>query len=410
MKYFSTAKIRLIWDDTNTCIQSDPSSQPSIFTHSLSSHFSTSHFHIFTPALKHIKYFFQNVAKINYNRKFVTRTDQNSMFNFNLNINPQSNTLKYVQLVDAIANAIKEGTLTEGDVLPSVNDLVKNASLSRDTVFKAYTELKNRGLVESVPNRGYFISSNRNRVLLFLDTFKAYKEVLYDGFRADLPENISVDLNFHHYNIDVFESIIDDCIGKYSYYIVMNFDHPEIERIINKIPQDKLLVIDWNIHSNENHSYVCQDFGQIVYDIFSDNADKIKSYKRFIYLYPEKMTFHPKTSIDNFIRFCDDYGINSMVETDPKNIDIQKGDLYLLVSDRTLAMLLDQATSNGFEIGKYFGIISYNETPMKKYVKEGITVISTDFTQMGKKAAEFVLNPGPLKYVVPTQLINRKSF
>ena len=190
----------------------------------------------------------------------------------------------------------------------------------------------------------------------------------------------------------------------------MNFDHPEMERIINKIPQDKLLVIDWNIHSNENHSCVYQDFGQIVYDILSDNVERIRTYNHFIYLYPEKMTFHPKASIDNFNRFCNDYSINSMVEFDPKNIDIQKGDLYLLVSDRTLAMLLDQATIKGLEIGKDFGIISYNETPMKKYVKEGITVISTDFTLMGKKAAEFVLNPGPLKYVVPTQLINRKSF
>jgi len=345
-----------------------------------------------------------------FNLKFVIRPEQNSMFNFNFIINPQSNTLKYLQLVDAIAIAIKEGTLAEGDMLPSVNDLVKNASLSRDTIFKAYTELKNRGLVESVPNRGYFISRSRNSVLLFLDTFKAYKEVLYDGFRANLPDSISVDLNFHHYNIDVFETIIDDCIGKYSYYIVMNFDHPEMERIINKIPQDKLLVIDWNIHSNENHSCVYQDFGQIVYDILSDNVERIRTYNHFIYLYPEKMTFHPKASIDNFNRFCNDYSINSMVEFDPKNIDIQKGDLYLLVSDRTLAMLLDQATIKGLEIGKDFGIISYNETPMKKYVKEGITVISTDFTLMGKKAAEFVLNPGPLKYVVPTQLINRKSF
>jgi DNA-binding transcriptional regulator YhcF (GntR family) len=342
--------------------------------------------------------------------KFATRTEQNSMFNFSLNINPQSNTLKYLQLVDAIANAIKEGTLAEGDLLPSVNDLVKNASLSRDTIFKAYSELKNRGLVESVPNRGYFISRRLNRVLLFLDTFKAYKEVLYDGFRSNLPDTISVDLHFHHYNIDVLETIIDDSIGKYTHYIVMNFDHPKMESIINKIPQDKLLVIDWNIHANENNSYVCQDFGQVVYDILSENIEKIKTYKRFIYLYPEKLTYHPKTSIDNFNRFCKDFRLNFSVEYNQKNIDIQKGDLYLLVSDRTLAMLLDQATAKCFELGKDVGIISYNETPMKKYVKEGITVISTDFTQMGKKAAEFVLNPGPTKYVVPTQLIKRKSF
>ena len=332
------------------------------------------------------------------------------MSNLNFNINSQSNTLKYIQLVDVIVNAINENTFSEGDMLPSVNDLVKTASISRDTVFKAYTELKNRGVIESVPNRGYFVSRSRNKVLLFLDTFKAYKEVLYDGFRANLPENISVDLHFHHYNIEVLKHIINDTIGKYSHYIVMNFDHPKMEEVINVIPSDKLLVIDWNIHANESNSFVCQDFGQPVYDIFTQYVEEVKKYSRFIFLYPEKMTYHPKESIVNFERFCNNNNINYLVMKDPKNVDIQKGDLYLLVSDRTLATILDQSTVKNFEIGKDFGVISYNETPMKRFVKDGITVISTDFTLMGRKAAEFVMNPGPLKYVVPTQLIQRKSF
>jgi len=340
-----------------------------------------------------------------------TRTDQNSMsFNFQFNINPQSNTLKYLQLVDAIVNAINENTLNEGDMLPSVNDLIKNASLSRDTVFKAYNELKSRGIIESVPNRGYFVTRNRNRVLLFLDTFKAYKEVLYDGFRANLPENISVDLHFHHYNIEVLEHILNDSLGKYSHYIIMNFDHPEMERIISKVPEEKLLVIDWNIHSTPSHSYVCQDFGQALFEILEHYSAKIKSYKRFIYLYPEKMTFHPKESISIFNEFIQKEQVNGTLMLDPKKINIQPGDLYLLVSDRTLALLLDQASEKNLEVGKDFGIISYNETPMKRYVKEGITVISTDFTLMGKKAAEFVLSPNPMQFVVPTKLIERKSF
>ncbi len=332
------------------------------------------------------------------------------MFNFNMNINPLSNTMKYLQLVDAFVDAINEKTLNEGDMLPSVNDLVKNAGVSRDTVFKAYTELKNRGIIESVPNRGYFVSRSRKRVLLFLDTFKAYKEVLYDGFKANLPENISVDLHFHHYNIDVLNHIINDSIGKYSYYIIMNFDNPEIKDVISKIPDDKLLIIDWNIHCAESHSYVCQDFGQVVYDIFNQYIDKVKEYKKFIYLYPEKMTYHPVESVSNFVRFCKDNKINHTVLKDPKKVDIRKGDLFLLVSDRTLAMILDQATEKEMVSGEDFGIISYNETPMKRFVKDGITVISTDFTLMGKKAAECVLSPESIKYVVPTRLILRKSF
>jgi DNA-binding transcriptional regulator YhcF (GntR family) len=329
---------------------------------------------------------------------------------FNLNINSQSNTLKYLQLVDSVVDAINEGSLSEGDMLPSVNELVKNAALSRDTVFKAYGELKNRGIIESVPNRGYFVTRNRNRVLLFLDTFKAYKEVLYDGFRANLPGNISVDLHFHHYNMEVFEQIIDDSLGRYSHYIVMNFDHPEMERVINKIPSEKLLVIDWNIHASPDHSYVCQDFGGALYKNLLEQIERIGKYNRFIYLYPEKMTFHPRESITNFVKFGNDQKLNAHVVLDPKKIDVQKGDLYLLVSDRNLAMILDQVSEKGLELGNDIGLISYNETPMKRFVKDGITVLSTNFQLMGKLAAEYVLSPGATKYVVPTNFILRKSF
>lgn len=329
---------------------------------------------------------------------------------FQLNINPNSNTLKYLQLVDAIANAISEGTLAEGDMLPSVNDLVKNAALSRDTIFKAYSELKNRGVVESVPNRGYFVTRKLNRVLLFLDTFKAYKEVLYDGFRSNLPDNISVDLMFHHYNIGVLETILTDSIGKYSHYIIMNFDHPRMKQIISKVPPEKLLVIDWNIHSDEQHSFVCQDFGRTVYENLSQHLERIKKYQRFIFVYPKSWTFHPVEAVDNFILFCNDHHINYQIQYNVKDLDIQKGDLYLLVSDRSLTRILDQAEGKQFEKGKDIGIISYNETPMKRYIKDGITVLSTDFTLMGKKAAEYVLNPGPMKAVIPTSMILRNSF
>lgn len=327
-----------------------------------------------------------------------------------LNITIDGNSLKYIQLVDGVLNAINEGTFAEGDMLPSVNELMKELCLSRDTIFKAFSELKKRGVIESVPNRGYFVTRNRVRVLLFLDTFKAYKEVLYDGFRSNLPENISVDLHFHHYNMDVFENIIDDSLGRYSHYIVMNFDHPDMERVINKIPPEKLLVIDWNIHACEKHSFVCQDFGDAVYDNLLEQIESIRKYQRFIYLYPEKMTFHPKVSIDNFERFVSEYGINAEVIYDPQKVDIKKGDLYMLVSDRTLAMILDQAADKGFDIGNDIGIISYNETPMKRFVNGGITVLSTDFRLMGKMAADYVIQTKPTRFVVPTRFTLRNSF
>ena len=330
------------------------------------------------------------------------------MTEIRFNISEHSRTLKFRQLVDAVMDAISQNQLKPGDMLPSVNYLIKECNISRDTVFKAYAELKKRGVVESVPNRGYFVARKFTRVLLFLDTFKAYKEVLYHSFRDHLRKDISVDLHFHHYNIHVFETIIKESLGKYSSYVIMNFDHPRVRRIIEKIPSEKLLVIDWNIHCPGNISWVRQDFGDPVYNLFAANVELIRKYRRFILNYPP-FTYHPVDTVTHFKRFCRDFGVNHQVITDQQEFKVERGDLFFLVSDRTLARFLDQCSERGFETGKDVGVISYNETPMKKYVKNGISVISTDFELLGEKAADFANSGVAVNETVPTSIKLRSS-
>ncbi len=330
------------------------------------------------------------------------------MSNFKFSVDKNSNVLIFQQLVDAIVNSISQNQLKSGEMLPSVNQIMNECQVSRDTVFKAYAELKKRGVVESVPNRGYFVVKNITKVFLFLDTFKAYKEVLYGSFLKSLPKNIGVDLHFHHYNIAVFEKIINDSIGRYSKYIIMNFDHVKVPKIIKKIPNEQLLIIDWKINSEENQSAVYQDFGESVYNSFKENADKILKYNEFTLYYPE-FTYHPKDTIEYFEKFCKEFKINYQVIFSSDQFVIKNGGLYFLVSDRTLANFLDQCEEKGFEPGREVGVISYNETPMKKYVKNGITVLSTNFELMGQKAAEFVASGTQIQFQVPTALKIRSS-
>lgn len=330
------------------------------------------------------------------------------MSHFKITVDNSSNVLKFQQLVDAIVDSISRNQLKQGEMLPSVNQIMNECQLSRDTVFKAYAELKRRGIVESVPNRGYFVTKNISKVFLFLDTFKAYKEVLYDSFLRHLPKNVSVDLHFHHYNIGVFEKIIGESLGKYSKYIIMNFDHAKVPDIVQKIPAEQLLVIDWKICSSESQSAVFQDFGEPVYRCLRENLDYIRKYNEFTFYYPP-FTYHPREAIDYFKKFCAEFEIKHSVIFDQEKFRIKKGGLYFLVSDRTLASFLDQCAEKGFEPGLEAGVISYNETPMKKYVKNGITVISTDFELMGQKAAEFVASGEMIQFEVPTTLKLRSS-
>jgi len=188
----------------------------------------------------------------------------------------------------------------------------------------------------------------------------------------------------------------------------MNFDHERVTEITNQIPSNKLLVIDWKVNVQEGTSTIHQDFGQGLYDSLEDGLDLIRKYDEFVYLYPS-FTYHPKISIKYFEKFCTDNKIRHKTLYDIKKFDLQKGELYLLVSDRTLAKFLDQCHQKNLVLGQDVGVISYNETPMKKYVKDGITVISTDFELMGKKIAEFVTTGEKVNLVIPTKLTVRKS-
>ena len=66
---------------------------------------------------------------------------------------------KYKQIIASIENAIVDGQVKRGDKLPSINSIRNRFSLSRDTVLLAYNELKVRGIVQSIPGKGYYIKN-----------------------------------------------------------------------------------------------------------------------------------------------------------------------------------------------------------------------------------------------------------
>lgn len=327
-------------------------------------------------------------------------------FSFKPNLN--SGVSKVQQLVEALIRSIHFKMLREGDPLPSVNDLMKESGLSRDTVFKSYSELKKRGIVEAIPNKGYFVTRSQKQVFLFLDTFKAYKEVLYNSFKQYLPKDTQVDINFHHYNFDLFKSIIHNSIGKFSSYIIMNFDHPEVPEIIQKIEPEKLLVIDWSIHAPSGIAKVYQDFGDSVYNCLTDGWHLLRKYNEVVCVYPE-YTFHPIESVENVSRFCSNNHLDFSIIYHLDDLDLKVGKVYFVFEDIDLAAILEQANRKKFKLREDFGIISYNDTPMKQFIADGVTVISTDFKLMGKKAAEFTHSNEPMDFMVPTELIIRES-
>ena len=334
--------------------------------------------------------------------------DENDLKNTFFELAPHSDIPKYQQLVNAVNKAVANGSIADGDMLPSVNHICKVHGLSRDTVFKAYSQLKNDKVIASVPNKGYYVASRTKKILLVLDTFKAYKEVLYHSFIHNLDGDYITDVQFHHYDIDNFKSIINNSLGKYYKYVVMNFDHKEVAETIAKLSNEKLLLIDWHIHGSASNNYVCQDFGSSFYKALTKEADLFKKYGAIHFLYPE-FTDHPKETLVYFEKFCKAYDFDHKVLKSSQMYDIEKNIAYISVSDRVLANFLEQCKAKDLEPGSDLGFLSYNDTPMKKFIYKGISVVSTDFKKLGTKAAEFVMNDLPMQEYIETSLIVRAS-
>ncbi|WP_397447685.1 GntR family transcriptional regulator [Polaribacter sp. R77954] len=324
------------------------------------------------------------------------------------NINHNSDVPKYQQIVNAINDGVSKDMISIGDNLPSVNSVCKKYKISRDTVFKAYSILKENGVIEAVPNKGYYVSGKTKKVLLILDTFKAYKEVLYHSFTNNLPDTFITDVQFHHYNIDNFKTIINNSIGKYYKYVVMGFDDDTIPSILSKINNDDLLLIDWNINATKENSFVFQDFGQSFLDALQEGVHLFKKYKEIQFLYPP-FTSHPFETVKYFKKFCKQNNFKYKIISDTKDFLVEKNIAYISVSDRILGLFLEQCRDKEYEPGVDVGFLSYNETPMKKFIYKGITVVSTDFQKQGEKAAEFVMEDKKIQYLVPTKLTIRES-
>ncbi len=328
--------------------------------------------------------------------------------NFKFTISSESDVPKYQQLVNSITNAIAEKLLRKGDLLPSVNTICKENKLSKDTVFKAYSILKNQGVIESVPNKGYFVVGETRKILLVLDTFKAYKEVLYHSFINNLPDNFIVDVQFHHYHLDNFKNIINSSVGKYYKYVVMDFNHNESTFLLSAIPNDKLLLIDWSINATTKNNYVFQDFGKSFYISLINAVEPFRKYKEIYFVYPN-FTNHPIETVQFFKKYCEDFNFKYQIITNPKEFNIKSDVAYISVSDRILGQFLEQCQEKNLQPGKDVGFLSYNETPMKKFIYKGISVVSTDFKALGSKAAEFITKGEPTQLYVPTHLILRDS-
>jgi GntR family transcriptional regulator len=77
----------------------------------------------------------------------------------NIKINSKSGVAIYEQIEHQIKNEILNGTLKEGEPLPSIRSLAADLKISVITTKRAYEELEKEGMIYSVAGKGFFVDN-----------------------------------------------------------------------------------------------------------------------------------------------------------------------------------------------------------------------------------------------------------
>jgi len=81
----------------------------------------------------------------------------------------------------------------------------------------------------------------------------------------------------------------------------------------------------------------------------------------------------------------------------------------LSIDNAELWTILKDIKQKKFKMGKDVGILSMNDEPIKELIFGGLTTFSTDFSLIGKLAAQNVLTRNAVQKMIPTVLYRRKS-
>ena len=337
-----------------------------------------------------------------------------------LEISDDSSTPKYKQIVNSIIGKIEVGTIKYGQKLPSINQLSFDYILARETVGKAYNELKTQGIIESVKGKGYYVKNanpqSRLKILVLFNKLSSYKKVIFNTMAHELSERAHLDLFIYHCNYDLFEKILSERIMEYNFYVIMphfiSYDLQNLQTMLKKLPREKVVLLDHEIEGLDHyHGMIYQDFRMDIYNALMEGMDQIKRYQKLVLVFPEKQNYpYPGEIVLGFRRFCSFNAINfEIINEIGPDASIQKDVAYVVIEDNDLVNLIKQCRVQHYHLGKEVGVISYNDTPLKEVLEEGISVITTDFEKMGKMAAQVITDNKSLRIKNDFRLIPRST-
>lgn len=340
----------------------------------------------------------------------------NQDFIKSIQISDFSSTPKYVQLADAVIDGVKNGYLKQGDILPSINELSIHLDISRDTVEKGYKHLKTAEIISSTPGKGYFVAQSdvvgKQKIAFFLNKLSAHKKIVFDAFAHELGHEASLDLFVYNSDISHLRTLLLNLTKQYDRYVI--FPHfkegrDQAPEVLSLIPTEKLLLLGKMVDGVAgDFDAVYENYEKDIYEALEKALEPLSRYRMLKLVFPDNSDY-PKAIIKGFYKFCQQYAFDHTLVGDLEKASLKKGECYINLAESDLVLILEKCITKKLIIGRDIGIISYNETPLKKFILNGITTISTDFDLMGRYAAQIIKSKSTKQLEVPFYINIRPS-
>ncbi len=339
---------------------------------------------------------------------------------FKIELNDTNNSPKYKQIVESIKELIQSGKIKYGQKLPSINQISFDYYISRDTVEKAYALLKKEGIIESVKGRGHFVVNSKpktqNRILVVFNKLSSYKKEIFNAFCDTLGDTASIYFHVHHCEFDNFKTIIEENLNGYNYYVIMphfnDFNFNSFNSLMQKIKKEKIILLDDLIHNfNHYNSCIYQDFKDDLFNSLNKAKKSLNKYETLCLVFPKGFNYpYPISIVQGFMFFCSLNDFKSELINEISNDHkVKKNTAYIVVKESDLVSLIKNIRLSKLKLAEEVGVLSYNDTPLKEVLSNGISVISTDFKAMGKMAAKTIIENKKILQKNEFRFIERNS-
>ena len=208
----------------------------------------------------------------------------------------------------------------------------------------------------------------------------------------------------------VFFISVSSAKGKFDYYILMPHFKENVTPTIDKLPADRLLLLDaFPSNYTNNCAAVYQNFYSDSYEGLKSILDKLRRYEALHIVYNDKFQYMPAGYVEGAYRFAGEFRFPVYVEPGFNMDNILPGHCYMAVSERDLAAIIKSITTKGLKIKEDIGLMSLDDTPLKEVLVGGITTLTTDFELMGRNAAELIKSGERRRIANPWRLLDRGS-